>query len=645
MLAMDDERRRSGRRAMLGCALLLLTTVVDAAQWPELEAQLNDDPAAALLVAEALQRRTDLIAAQRAELHLLTGESHLLLTRGRDALQAADAGLALLPANPEQSAEWSTMAVRLHLLRALAQDLLGQSAQALPTLAPLLERLAASKSPLFAEALAVRGSLLLSQNDVTGALADLQQAYRLAPEHDKRFARADVASTIANVYVQQGDHANAARYYKEAIRAFQQSGSDVKLSIAVFGLGFAYRDAVNWPEARRHFGWSLELSRKRGDHQGVAYAQQQLAHIAIETGQYAEAQTLLDAAQPLFEHAEDHAMVINTSISRADLAAARGRRDEALSWLEVAEADSKQYQLESMQPQIWLRRAEIHAERNQFAEAYRAYRTFHERNEAVFRKESDRRFQELRVRFESEHQEQQNAMLQQQNELQQAALQQQRHRLWLYVAVALLSLLSTIFLLYVIYKGRQVQQRLDALAHTDELTGLSNRRHLMQEAQIEIARASRYGFPLCLAVVDLDNFKLINDRFGHGTGDEVLRQFARQCQERLRQTDLIGRIGGEEFVLLLPHTSLPVAKQILDRLRTDFKDSDWSMLSPQLQPTVSLGLTELQAGDQGLAELLRRADDALYQAKQGGRDQLVTRQRLEPVKTALQTNQPEYEKY
>ena len=642
----------SGMTRLVAALLLVstsaLATTASLERWAN---RVGRDPAAVLTEMASQPLTADASAEARAERHLLAGEAHLLLTRGREALNEADAGLALIPVEQGAELPLTPLSVRLQILRAGALDLLGKAATAQPALSRLLERLEASTDAppqLLTEALAMRGTLSLSLLDLPAALTDLQRAYQLAPANDPRMARADVAGIIANLYAEQADTENALRYYQEAIRYFQQTDAGVKLSVAVYGIGTMYRDRQNWPEARRYFGWSLDLSRQRGDVQGVAYAEQQLAHVAIETGQLAEAQGLLDAAQPLFEQAEDHAMVINTLISRADLAGERREFGKAMQFLQQAELLAKQHQLQYVEHQIWLRRSDLYAEQKNFADAYDAFRMFHQTQAELFRSESERQLQELRVKFDSERQQQQNELLRQQNALQEAALQQQRHRLWLYVAVAMLSLLATAFLLYVIYKGRQLRQRLDALAHTDELTGLPNRRHLMQEAQLEVERARRYDLPLCLAVLDLDHFKQINDRFGHAVGDEVLRQFAQLCKRLLRQTDVMGRIGGEEFVLLLPHTRLAVASQILERLRHDFRQLEWSQLGNMHQPTVSVGLTTLTSTDAGLAELMRRADEALYAAKAAGRDQLQARER--PGANATGGDMPQqlishYEKY
>ncbi len=592
-----------------------------------LELLVQREPAAALQQIEQRRSNGALEPAEAAFLHLLAAEAHGQLSRGRQALTEADAGLALL-AVEGADISLEPVPVRLQLIRAQALDLLGESSSMLAVVNRLigeLEQRQPELRTLLVEALSTRGMLLTSMNDAAGALKDLQQAYALAEPSDLRAAPGDISSALGNLYTIQYDSENAIIHYRDAIEHYQRTGAKVRLSIVVYGLGLVYRDTRNWSEARRHFGWSLELSREQKDIQGVAYAQKELAGIAINNREVQEAQALLDAAEPLLVEAEDQLAVVNVTIMRAELAGLRGRFAEAERALSEAEARAERYELQWMSPKIWQQRADLLAEQHRFEEAYRAYQRFHELHEANFRSKNSESLQALRVRFESELREQQNVQLRQQNARQEATLATQQSRLILYIAVAALSVTLTIFLLYALHKGKQLRQRLNAIAHTDELTELPNRRHLMQLAHQEVERARRYRMPLALAVLDLDHFKSINDRFGHAMGDDVLRQFAVICRAGLRQMDTLGRVGGEEFVLLLPHTSLLEAEPLLQRLRQAFREHAWPRLQDRHQPTVSIGLTELGAGDNGLADLLRRADEALYQAKQDGRDCVIVR--------------------
>jgi diguanylate cyclase (GGDEF)-like protein len=168
-----------------------------------------------------------------------------------------------------------------------------------------------------------------------------------------------------------------------------------------------------------------------------------------------------------------------------------------------------------------------------------------------------------------------------------------------------------------------LQTLLTLQATRDALTGIPNRRNFMDIASREIHRAQRYGHPLSLAVVDLDLFKRINDAHGHHTGDLVLQAFCRTCRNTLRDSDVIGRIGGEEFAILLPNTSQTEAQEVIERVRRAVAATLIPITGPApLCFTASFGISTLHQGSGDLGNLLRRADGALYQAKERGRNQV-----------------------
>ncbi|MCA1906359.1 MAG: GGDEF domain-containing protein [Desulfarculus sp.] len=178
----------------------------------------------------------------------------------------------------------------------------------------------------------------------------------------------------------------------------------------------------------------------------------------------------------------------------------------------------------------------------------------------------------------------------------------------------------------------ETRNELARLAATDPLTGVLNRRSLFARGGREFARAQRHGWPLAALALDLDHFKQINDRLGHAAGDRLLRTTVQLCQQQLRASDLLGRVGGDEFVALLPETGFAGARQVAERLR---QAVDRELIRHQdglSQPlSISVGLSVSHGDDTNLEELLERADLALYQAKQSGRQRLVG---LERVPTA-----------
>jgi diguanylate cyclase (GGDEF)-like protein len=158
------------------------------------------------------------------------------------------------------------------------------------------------------------------------------------------------------------------------------------------------------------------------------------------------------------------------------------------------------------------------------------------------------------------------------------------------------------------------------LALTDTLTGLPNRRALTRQIERELARARRYGRALTIALLDVDHFKAINDTHGHDVGDRVLREIGRTAREELRDTDVLGRWGGEEFLLIAPETSLPHGRALAERVRVRLSEE---RILDRLSVTVSIGVAAGR-GDEDLKDVIRRADDALYHAKVRGRDQVAT---------------------
>ena len=161
----------------------------------------------------------------------------------------------------------------------------------------------------------------------------------------------------------------------------------------------------------------------------------------------------------------------------------------------------------------------------------------------------------------------------------------------------------------------------ELLAASDPLTGAVSRRAVLPLIEKAMKRAAKGGTHVCVAMLDLDWFKSINDRFGHLAGDQVLRRTVDRVRECLRASDVVGRYGGEEFVLLLAGADSQAAARLVERIRGAISAADWSDIGPGLKVSASCGIASAGPADT-LNSLLGRADQALYEAKRGGRDQL-----------------------
>ncbi|MBN1531786.1 MAG: diguanylate cyclase [Spirochaetes bacterium] len=185
-------------------------------------------------------------------------------------------------------------------------------------------------------------------------------------------------------------------------------------------------------------------------------------------------------------------------------------------------------------------------------------------------------------------------------------------------------LLGRTIILHDVTAQRKLLGRLHEMATTDELTGIANRRHLMDLGAREIDRARRYCRPLSVILMDLDHFKRINDTYGHLAGDDVLKNTAEICRRGLRSCDLLARYGGEEFVILLPETPPSAAVAIAQRLCDAVAASPVSAVHGEVHLTASFGITGVDCvtGIDVFDSLLRKADRALYRAKEGGRNRV-----------------------
>ncbi|MFP5221080.1 MAG: diguanylate cyclase [Acidobacteriota bacterium] len=165
-------------------------------------------------------------------------------------------------------------------------------------------------------------------------------------------------------------------------------------------------------------------------------------------------------------------------------------------------------------------------------------------------------------------------------------------------------------------------RELDVLAATDPLTGIGNRRHFLERAEEELARSSRYQLPLVFLMIDVDNFKAINDNHGHYAGDEVLKSMAKTLQHTMRVTDIVGRLGGEEFGVVLIQTEMDEALLIADRLLRALQSVCVLTKTGSICYTVSIGVAEFNRQEDTIDSLMRRADIALYHAKETGRNRV-----------------------
>lgn len=171
---------------------------------------------------------------------------------------------------------------------------------------------------------------------------------------------------------------------------------------------------------------------------------------------------------------------------------------------------------------------------------------------------------------------------------------------------------------------KKLENHLERLASTDMLTGLPNRMAILNTAEKEFTRAKRYSRPFTVIMIDIDHFKSINDNYGHAAGDHVLVSTAQILKGNLRDTDVLGRVGGEEFILLLPDTPKTNAEYVAERMREGLSAKAIKYVDQNIHVTASFGIASFMPDDDTLEQIIERADKAMYAAKNNGRNQVQT---------------------
>jgi diguanylate cyclase (GGDEF)-like protein len=475
---------------------------------------------------------------------------------------------------------------------------------------------------VLAAALLFRGEHRYYLGEIGGGLQDLNDAYalytRLGSEPRKRYTLNAIANVYADRRVAQYDR--AIEYYRQLLEAHQRAGERGDVATAYYNLGSSYEQKGELETALGFYRRALELYVRVNQPADVAESRRAMGVVLSKLGRPADALNVLDRALSWYQANADTPSVARTRLSRGAALRRLGRYREALAELDAAAAyftaNRNDRYLETIQDE----RAQALAGLGEWKPALDA------RNAqiAIQRSLADQLREEntsrLRVQFDAEKKETENRALVRENALRGRALRDAARIRSLQTAVIALTLTVIAALAMLTVRHLRHARILRTMALTDELTRLPNRRHLLGIAGERVDAARQGTGPLSVLALDVDYFKRINDTFGHEAGDRVLARVAEICRGALRRDDVIGRTGGEEFVVVMPGASAAVAVEVAERLRAAVERAEWESVAPGLRVTVSVGATEWGPGDDDFAAVARRADDSLYRAKERGRN-------------------------
>ena len=483
--------------------------------------------------------------------------------------------------------------------------------------------------------LITRGLLQYRQDRADLAINSLTQAYRASTAPDFAAPRIMAAGVLSTAMRSAGDYPQALALNQEVIEEDARRGATLSLSVDRFLRGKILNLMGQYKAAIAEFTEARKLSVQVNDVQGVAFADLFDCTARIELGQFSLAATECNSALRAFAaaHSVDEVKETQGLLARIDLA--NGHAEKALNTLNEVLDQSGADLLPSRVPSIYQSRARANADLRNFREAYADLSEYARLYAAANDAERAQAAAAMRARFETDREIERNALLKHELEVSRDQAERQARELRWNAIVVTSGVIVIALLIYFLVINRRYRQQLVKLASLDGLTGLPNRRRTAELATAALADATAAQSALTIAIIDMDHFKIINDRCGHATGDFVLKEFARVGREALRDSDVLGRWGGEEFLLIMPGAALDLALASLERMRTLVFGIHLPTSGAGLRVSLSAGLATSDRHGRSLDEMIARADTALYEAKHEGRDLVRVADEGYPAATAV----------
>lgn len=467
------------------------------------------------------------------------------------------------------------------------------------------------------------GEMLSYLGDYGGALLMLTRAQPLYEQLTMRSLGLYNLSSVANTNRRLGDYAKAEQYYRQLIAAYAADGEQFYLAQMEYELGQVYADKGQCAEALPYFSKSQAVYRRMGDAVTAAYSYRGIVTCQVQLQRYAAALDAIAAMRPTMVQLQDRINLAYLLLNEGQALKGLKRYAEAKNVLAQAQTMDVIKDNPRWQAQLFETQGEVFAAQGQWEQAYQAFSRYKSAHQQVDKELAERDTTRLRIQFDSERTEAENRRLQSEAALKEQALRAlEVTRRWQLAALVL----GALVLLTLLSLGvRQLlrSRRLAILALTDELTGIANRRQIELLGREAVNHARTSAGALAVLVFDIDHFKRINDSYGHAVGDTVLRGVAEAASAALRDIDRVGRMGGEEFLVVLPGAPLAQAVRVAERLRARIAMLVFPELAADHRVTISIGVAERLTTEATLEALVARADAALYQAKQQGRDRVV----------------------
>lgn len=552
---------------------------------------------------------------RRAALYAVQADAYSILELDHQARATAAKGLALL--------DEATDPLRLELLSTYALNIYTQDG-----IREGIDSITAARARLPQDSLSsvcLQISLgVLERRAGEDALAarTLIQAYHDTETPARAEAHSQAAVELSSALRAVGDHEEALALVRERIQWDSAHQNWLDLSVSTYLEGEILNAMREFQPAIGTFEQARSISISLGDREGVAFADMRICRALTELERYQAARARCTSAERVFAASNSTDVLKQTQVYLAQVDLWEGHARQALATMSHVLDHGGADMAPASVAVAYRTRAESYAALHQYRQAYLDLEQYLQRYRAANLARRVRLQETVKERSLAQQEIARNAVLQHQLQITSERATRQKETLRWVAAAGTAGVLVIALLSYILITNLRHRRQLMRLATEDNLTGMPNRGRTAELAMAALAAAAAEQRPLTVAIIDLDHFKAINDRCGHATGDFVLREFARVSRGSLRAGDILGRWGGEEFLLILPDTTLDAALASVERLRVlalAIPVPSAENESP-VRVTFSAGLATTADGARSLDEIIGRADAALYEAKNEGRD-------------------------
>lgn len=525
--------------------------------------------------------------------------------------------------SPDYSSAFPALSLKMQLCRAAALEATGDS---LAAEMDLLKILTSSREQglreIEGQAHLNLGQVLSFKNQFPASLDHLIAAKDIFTQLELPQKKRITLNSIAILYGRMGEHEKSLTYFQEVLKQNKALGKKRNIAVVLYNMGRRYEDLKQFDKASLHFKESLKIHREIKNEKSQAVVERALGGLYNSMGDPKKALIHLSNALSTLEKKGLLKSQAQLHLEMGKTYALLNKQADALASFAKAERLNDRSSSQQLSSDVLEARSWIYERSGQWKEAFQSLREFKNVSDGILKMKADEQFRRMNALFDLEKQEEANKVLTEKNRAQQRELLD-AHRIQR-LQLTTLSLAAILLTLTALFTIRQIRaaRRMRELALTDELTKIPNRRHIMDFGLQTLSNCQRQKKPLSVVIFDIDHFKKVNDTFGHAVGDEVIKTVASISRNLLRKGDMVGRIGGEEFLVVLPFTKAESAQEVAERLRQEILKFNFASITPGLKVTVSVGVSSQDQLDSvtNLDHLIHEADEALYSVKQNGRN-------------------------